>query len=40
MQLLCTERGSVWKRWYRAVIDGVEEWTTGCSSLILVNSSE
>eukprot|EP01032_Pedospumella_encystans_P027789 gene27789-31391_t len=36
--LLCYERGSIWKRAYRYVVDGIEEWTTGCASLVLVNS--
>ena len=37
-KLLCTDRESLLKRFYRAVIDFAEEITTGCSSLIVVNS--
>ena len=39
-KLLCTDRESLLKRFYRAVIDFAEEITTGCSSLIVVNSSK
>lgn len=40
LQLLCYDRGSALKRAYRYVLDGFEEWSTGCASLVLVNSSE
>jgi hypothetical protein len=34
------ERGGVLKRAYRCVLDWLEEWTTGCAHLVLVNSSK
>lgn len=40
LQLLCVDRSSLIKTMYRFYIDGLEEWTTGCSNLILVNSRE
>ena len=40
LQLLCYDRGSALKRAYRYVLDGFEEWSTGCASLVLVNSSK
>ena len=36
---LCVDRRSKWKQLYRLLIDFVEESTTGCATLILVNSS-
>ena len=38
-KLLCTERAGWLKRSYRIVIDTVEEATTGCATIIVVNSS-
>ena len=40
IQLLCTERSSPLKRFYRKLIDSIEEFTTGFANLTLVNSSE
>jgi len=37
-KLLCTERSGWLKRLYRVVIDAVEEATTGCATVIVVNS--
>lgn len=37
-KLLCVQRRSIWKRLYREVIDWVEDVTTGCADVILVNS--
>ncbi|TFJ83655.1 hypothetical protein NSK_004759 [Nannochloropsis salina CCMP1776] len=37
-KLLCTNRASVWKRFYRAPLDWLEEKTTGAATLIAVNS--
>jgi len=36
--LLCTDRRSWWKQLYRSCIDRLEEWSTGLSTAILVNS--
>jgi alpha-1,3/alpha-1,6-mannosyltransferase len=36
--LLCTDRRSWWKQLYRICIDRLEEWSTGLSTAILVNS--
>jgi hypothetical protein len=38
VQLLCYERTNLLKRCYRYVLDGLEEWTTGCADRVLVNS--
>lgn len=40
LQLLCYDRSNWLKRCYRYVLDGLEEWTTGCADLVLVNSSK
>lgn len=37
-KLLCVDRRSALKRFYRFFLDGFEEWTTGFSNVILVNS--
>jgi hypothetical protein len=39
-QLLCVGQGrdSLIKKLYRSVVDWQEEWSTGCASMILVNS--
>lgn len=37
-KLLCTSKRSVLKQLYRMVIDNVEEATTGCATVIVVNS--
>jgi len=36
--LLCTDRSNPFKKMYRIVVDGIEEYTTGLSDMILVNS--
>ena len=37
-KLLCTDRNGRLKQWYRGVIDTIEEFTTGCATVIVVNS--
>lgn len=37
-KLLCTDRAGLFKRAYRSVIDIIEEFTTGCATVIVVNS--
>lgn len=37
-KLLCVERRSLFKKFYRFFIDLFEEITTGCSNLVVVNS--
>lgn len=39
-QLLCVQRSNIFKRCYRYFIDYYEEITTGCSDVIVVNSSK